>query len=441
MCGRLLRWLYGMRGAAQGWEIEFGNKLMEIGFTKGKSTPVVFHRDSDDTTLVVHGDDFTFLGYPEELERVLKEMKNWWDVKLRAVVGDETGDDKEVTILNRKLTWTGTALNLSADEKHVREILKEFDLTEGSRGITIPVDVDGITEADEEEVLEGKEITRFRGLAARANYLGQDRCDIQYATKEISRRMAKPTRGAMLRMKRLARYLLEVPEGIISFNSEGTKLDKVLVYVDSDWAGCKATRASTSGGAVTWGGSLLKSWSKTQGSIALSSGEAEFYAAIKGCAEGIGIKSLLGDLGMEVKVEVVQDSTAAKGTATRTGIGKIKHLDTGWLWIQDVVRAGLIVLRKINGKVNPADLMTKPKSAAEAARLSEALGYRLRIRKAKDGGGTETMAGLVQRLMKGDRRADEEKMETVMWWMDRLDGGAERIMGDAANDLRSSTRH
>ena len=43
MCGRLLRWLYGMRGAAQGWEMEFGDKLGGIGFTRGKSTPVVFH--------------------------------------------------------------------------------------------------------------------------------------------------------------------------------------------------------------------------------------------------------------------------------------------------------------------------------------------------------------------------------------------------------------
>ena len=75
---------------------------------------------------------------------------------------------------------------------------------------------------------------------------------------------------------------------------------------------------------------MLKSWSRTQGSEALSSGEAEFYAAIKGACEGLGIKTLLDDLGFQVKVEVIQDSTAAKGTASRAGIGKIKHLDVGW---------------------------------------------------------------------------------------------------------------
>ena len=120
---------------------------------------------------------------------------------------------------------------------------------------------------------------------------------------------------------------------------------------------------------------MRKSCSRTQGSEALSPGEAEFYAAIKGACEGLGIKSLLDDLGFRVKVEVIQDSTAAKGTASRAGIGKIKHLDVGWLWIQLTVKKVDIKLMKIDGKVNPADLLTKPKSVKETASLSEALNY------------------------------------------------------------------
>ena len=88
--------------------------------------------------------------------------------------------------------------------------------------------------------------------------------------------MAKPSKGSMLRMKRLARYLLEVPEGVLRYESNVEKLDKILVYVDSDWAGCKVTRKSTSGGALTWGGGLLKPWSTTQGSIALLQGKQSF---------------------------------------------------------------------------------------------------------------------------------------------------------------------
>ena len=184
----------------------------------------------------------------------------------------------------------------------------------------------------------------------------------------------------MKRLKRLARYLLEVPVGIIFFDAWSKEIDNVKVFVDSDWAGCKSTRASTSGGIVSWGGSVLKSWSRTQKSIALSSGEAEVYAALKGCAEGIGIKSLMADLGIIVDIEVVQDSTAAKGTASRIGIGKIKHLDVGWLWIQEAVKSRLIKLVKIDGKENPSDILTKPISALEASRVLKCVGFELRRR-------------------------------------------------------------
>ena len=50
--------------------------------------------------LVVYGDDFTFLGYPDVLKEVLKQMQEWWDIKLRAIIGDDKGDDREVTIPN-----------------------------------------------------------------------------------------------------------------------------------------------------------------------------------------------------------------------------------------------------------------------------------------------------------------------------------------------------
>ena len=144
----------------------------------------------------------------------------------------------------------------------------------------------------------------------------------------------------------------------------------------------------------------------------MSSGEAEFYAEIKGVAESLGMQSLLADLGVTVTIEVITDSSAAIGTASRIGIGKIKHLDVGWLWIQDLVKQGKVALKKINGKVNPADLLTKPKSAAEAVRLSASVGYGLIIRKLKG----DNSCGLLNRAIRGDARTPEEKSETMDWW-------------------------
>ena len=65
------------------------------------------------------------------------------------------------------------------------------------------------------------------------------------------------------------------------------------------------------------------------------------------------------DLGIELPVRVWTDSSAAIGICTRQGLGKLRHLDTRTLWVQQAVRTGTIDLRKVLGEVNPADLFTK----------------------------------------------------------------------------------
>ena len=57
--------------------------------------------------------------------------------------------------------------------------------------------------------IRSEERTDFRAIAARLNFLSLDRCDIQFASKEICREMAKPTARGLVRAKRVVRYLVE----------------------------------------------------------------------------------------------------------------------------------------------------------------------------------------------------------------------------------------
>ena len=130
-------------------------------------------------------------------------------------------------------------------------------------------------------------------------------------------------------------------------------------YSDTDWAGCPRTRKSTSGGCLMLGRHVLKTWSSTQANISLSSGEAEFYGVVKAAGIALGQQSLLRDLGYAVPVRVWTDSSAAMGICQRQGLGKLRHIQTNTLWIQEQVRTKTIELRKVKGEVNPADLFTK----------------------------------------------------------------------------------
>ena len=108
-----------------------------------------------------------------------------------------------------------------------------------------------------------------------------------------------------------------------------------------------------------FGKHTVKHWSSTQASISLSSGEAEFAGVIRGSGQGLGYQALLADLGVNVPLRVWTDSSAAIGICSRQGLGKLRHLDTHTLWIQQAVRSRRIDLRKVPGESNPADLLTK----------------------------------------------------------------------------------
>lgn len=107
------------------------------------------------------------------------------------------------------------------------------------------------------------------------------------------------------------------------------------------------------------GSHLIKSWSSTQSSVSLPSAEAEFYGAVRASSYALGYKSLLDDLGFSPKLRVWTDSSATIGICNRSGLGKLRHVDTHCLWIQAKVRSCEIELRNVRGEVNPADLFTK----------------------------------------------------------------------------------
>ena len=93
--------------------------------------------------------------------------------------------------------------------------------------------------------------------------------------------------------------------------------------------------------------------------IALSSGESELGAVVKGATEGLGIRALLEDFGFAGQVALRSDASAAIGIVHRLGLGKVRHLATADLWVQQRARLGDITLAKCPGKDNPSDAQTK----------------------------------------------------------------------------------
>jgi hypothetical protein len=263
---------------------------------------------------------------------------------------------QELRVLNRVLRWTAEGIYAEADPRHQEILIAQ--LAGDLKSLSTPGAKDRAEEEEEEESeLTEEEVSAYRSGAARANYLSLDRPDIAFATKELCRRMAHPKRRDFEPLARVARYLKGAPRVVYGFEWQPDM--GLQTYVDTDFAGCTATRRSTSGGCAMRGSHLIKHWSSTQKAVTLSSGEAELCGIVKGTAEALGIQSLGRDLGIEMDVCMYTDSSAAAGICRRSGIGRVRHLAVGQLWVQEGLRRGDFKLFKIPGAENPADLLTK----------------------------------------------------------------------------------
>ena len=361
MCGKLEYWLYGFRKAASEWERFYASKLEEVGFARGTGCPVLFYHALRDIAVVVHGDDFVLCGEGVELQWAALYIQSCFEVKVRAVLGPEDQDDKEVVVLGRQVRWQDWGLEYEADPRHRRVLLERFGFTEECKALSS----NGEARTEEfnetqDDFLVGEDASDFRACVARLNFLGQDSPELQFPAKELSKEMAKPTVSSWRRMKKAVRFLIGRKRVVWDFGWQ-EEVDLVHVFADSDWAGDRIGRKSTSGGAIMLGRHCLRTWSSTQGAIALSSAEAEFYALIDAVLRAKWARSVLSELGVSVSpvAEAWTDSSAAKSFVSRRGLGKMRHLELRDLWLQREVGEGRVLVKKALGTENPADAMTK----------------------------------------------------------------------------------
>lgn len=126
-------------------------------------------------------------------------------------------------------------------------------------------------------------------------------------------------------------------------------------------------------GVILRGKHTIKAYSKTQSTVCLSSAEAELGGIVTAASTSLGMQSIAKDLGFDWSIELRADASAAIGICRRRGLGKVRHLHTADLWVQDKLKAGDFALRKTPGVENIADMMTKYLPRADLERHTRSL--------------------------------------------------------------------
>ena len=110
------------------------------------------------------------------------------------------------------------------------------------------------------------------------------------------------------------------------------------------------------------GENCVKTYSRGQGVISPSSGESEYYALVSATSEALGLKALMKDFGVLLKVGVRMDAAAGIAMGSRRGLGKTKLIDTVFHWVQSYFSEGKVKLFKRHTSEMLADMLAKPVS-------------------------------------------------------------------------------
>ena len=205
---------------------------------------------------------------------------------------------------------------------------------------------------------------------------------MQYAVKELARRMSAPLEVDWAALKHLARYLSgPVYSRAVVVNAEERAIYQagrplpLTGFSDSDWAGCKETRRSTGCIQSNLASTVLSMSCQTQpGLPATSSSDAELREMSREARELYFLRQLIqGDFAILTEVpHLFSDSAVGIQVSRKLGPGnKLRHLEVFHFYVQELLRRGELKVYKVKGVTNPANYLTKHPSSVAA--VQEAL--------------------------------------------------------------------
>ena len=349
-----MRVLPGQRDAALLWSDHFASTLQEQDFDRCVACPTLF-RDKMKSILVVHVDDIQAAGKNRSLAPVLSTLGKTYELKIEGPFLTEqelaVGESLQtIRFLKRKFTYHNHELHIKSDPKYLIKLKEELKLKSTASKPT-PCTHES-QEADHTNSLDQEQAASFRKCVGILLYVGQDRPDLPFAVRGLASKISEPTYGSWKHLIHLVQYMSKTegyhlvyrktPRGLSNLHEsirngsydftgvEPKEYHLLEVFSDSDWAGKKDTRRSTSSGNVFLDGQVIYSFSRSQKTVSLSSGEAEYYAGASAASDSILLKEAVQFLtGKRCVTHLHLDSSAARGIITRQGVERAPGRDQG----------------------------------------------------------------------------------------------------------------
>nr|GEZ19363.1 retrovirus-related Pol polyprotein from transposon TNT 1-94 [Tanacetum cinerariifolium] len=346
---KLKKALYGLKQAPRAWYDELLTFLLQNHFFKGTIDPTLFIRRFHDDILVVqvYVDDIIFGStHPRYIQLFSDLMKSRFEMWMMGEMTFFFG-------LQVNQYPCGIFINQS---KYVLEILKKYGM-ESCDPFGTPMEIKDKIDLDQN--VTPIDATKYRSMIGALMYLTSSRPDIVHATCLCARYQAKPIEKHLKEVKRIFRYLRgTVNTGLWYTKDFGFELTR---FSDADYAGCKDSFKSTSGGAQFLGEKLVSWSSKKQDCTVLSTAEAEYVSLSACCAQILWMRTQLTDYGFNfTKIPIYCDSKSAIAISCNpVQHSRTKHIAVRYHFIKEHVEKGTIELYFVKTDYQLADIFTK----------------------------------------------------------------------------------
>ena len=347
---KLKKALYGLKQAPRAWYDRLSNFLLQKGFKRGTvDTTLFIERSGKDILLVqIYVDDIIFGATNDNLCKKFSELMQ---------------SEFEMSMMGELTFFLGLQIKQLNDgiyihqSKYCRELLKRFGM-DSCKSASTPMSV--ACYLDQDEAGKAVEVTKYRGIIGSLLYLTASRPDIMFSVCMCARFQAKPKESHLTAVKRIMKYLKGTTNTGLYYPRDAFL--KLIGYSDSDFAGCKVERKSTSGTCHLIGSSLVSWFSKKQNCVALSTAEAEYIAAGSCCAQILWMKQQLSDFGLNLtKIPIKCDNTSAINLTKNPVLhSRTKHIEIRHHFLRDHVQKGDCVIEFVQTSDQLADIFTKP---------------------------------------------------------------------------------
>ncbi len=369
---KLTKAVYGIKQAPNLWNEEINTFMKTNAFIPCKSDTCLYTykcRSGRIITLGIFVDDMVVTYHRDDEAEWMKYRSNLMNkYKIK-----DNGDVNYILgmVITRNRSKREMAINQTS---YVRKVLERYEMSKATPAPTPEITGTKLTKSMSPTTDVEKKVMSsipYREAVGSLLYAAiGTRPDISHAVNECARHVSDPGQAHWNAVKRIMRYLIGTADRGLTYKAAAVSTDRgdikhvdeiiIDTYVDSDWAGDKDDRKSTTGYLTKINGNTITWSSKKQRTVALSSAEAEYMAIASGAQECKWMMQLLHELTYNTNICIFTDNQAAQSIG-RNDIhhDRTKHIDIRYHFIRQDIKEGIYQLQWIPTKYQLADIFTK----------------------------------------------------------------------------------